>query len=65
MKKIAILSLIAPVVLGLAACGGSKVDNTVVSNDVVTNADDLNLTADENTATLNDTVPTDNVANAN
>jgi ribosomal protein L13 len=43
MKKLVVLSVIAPAVLGLAACGGNKpVDN---GNDVVvSNADDVNLT---------------------
>lgn len=41
MKKLVVLSVIAPVVLGLAACGGNKAaDNAVV----VTNTDDVNLT---------------------
>ncbi|WP_296612394.1 hypothetical protein [Sphingomonas sp.] len=41
MKKLVVLSVIAPVVLGLAACGGNKTaDNAVV----VTNTDDVNLT---------------------
>ena len=42
MKKLVVLSVIAPAVLGLAACGGNKAaaDNTVV----VSNADDVNLT---------------------
>lgn len=65
MKKLVILSLIAPAVLGLAACGGPKVDNTVVSNDVVTNADDFNLTDDVNTADANTVVPADKVVNTN
>ncbi|MEO5937921.1 MAG: hypothetical protein ABIQ43_02810 [Sphingomonas sp.] len=66
MKKLVILSLIAPAILGLAACGAPKGgDNTVVSNDVMSNAEDTNLSVDENAATLNDTVPVDNVANAN
>ena len=43
MKKLVVLSVIAPVVLGLAACGGNKpVDNG--SDVVVTNTDDVNLT---------------------
>ena len=65
MKKLVILSLIAPAVLGLAACGGPKVDNSIVSNDTISNVDDTNLSADENATVLNDTVPADNVANAN
>ncbi len=41
MKKLVVLSVIAPAVLGLAACGGNKAaDNAVV----VSNADDANLT---------------------
>ncbi|THD35046.1 MAG: circumsporozoite protein [Sphingomonas sp.] len=70
MKKLFILSLIAPAVLGLAACGGQKDQGNVVSNDVVLNADDANLTADvnatdANTVDANATVPVANVANAN
>ena len=65
MKKLVILSLIAPAILGLAACGQKDQGNVVVSNDVVSNADDLNLTDDINASTLNDTVPVENVANAN
>ena len=66
MKKLVILSLIAPAILGLAACGGgTKVDNTTVSNDTITNIDDTNLSVDDNSATLNDTVPVENVNNAN
>ena len=66
MKKLVILSLIAPAVLGLAACGGTKGgDNIGVSNDTITNVDDTNLSVDENATVLNDTVPVDNVANAN
>lgn len=65
MKKFLILSLIAPAVLGLAACGGNKTDGNVSTNDVVANADDVNLTVDENATTLNDTVPVENVTNAN
>jgi len=66
MKKIVILSLIAPAVLGLAACGGTTDQgNVITTNDVVTNADDMNLSADENVATANDTVPVENVTNAN
>lgn len=43
MKKLVVLSVIAPAVLGLAACGGNKpVDNA--SDVVVSNADDVNLT---------------------
>jgi ABC-type Zn uptake system ZnuABC Zn-binding protein ZnuA len=42
MKKLVVLSVIAPVVLGLAACGGTKVENS--SDVVVSNADDVNLT---------------------
>ena len=66
MKKLVILSLIAPAILGLAACGGgTKVDNTTVSNDTITNIDDTALPVDANATVLNDTVPVDNVANAN
>ncbi len=65
MKKIVILSLIAPAILGLAACGGSKEGGNVSTGDVITNADDANLSVDDNAATLNDTVPVENVANAN
>ena len=65
MKKLVILSLIAPAVFGLAACGGTKADGNVSTNDIVANADDVNLTVDENASTLNDTVPVANVSNAN
>ena len=66
MKKLVILSLIAPAVLGLTACGGPKADgNVTVTNDVISNVDDLNLTDDVNTVDANATVPVDNVANAN
>ena len=70
MKKIVILSLIAPAVLGLAACGGAKVDNTLTTNDVVANVDDLNATdanavVDANATDANTVVAADNVANAN
>ena len=65
MKKLVILSLIAPAVLGLAACGQKDQGNVVVSNDVVSNADDFNLTDDVNAADANATVPVENVANAN
>lgn len=65
MKKLFILSLIAPAILGLAACGGTKTDGNVMTNDVVSNADDFNLSDDLNTVDANATVPVDNVANAN
>ena len=65
MKKIVILSLIAPAVLGLAACGGNKVDNTLTTNDVVANTDDFNASDDLNTVDANAVVPADNVVNAN
>jgi hypothetical protein len=65
MKKLVILSLIAPAVLGLAACGGQKDHGNVVTNDVVSNADDFNLSDDLNTVDANATVPVENVANAN
>lgn len=42
MKKLVVLSVIAPAVLGLAACGGNKpVDDG--NNVVVANTDDANL----------------------
>jgi hypothetical protein len=56
MKKLVVLSVIAPVVLGLAACGGKKADEGFNNTDaVVANADDANLTdttniTDENVA---------------
>ena len=66
MKKLVILSLIAPAVLGLAACGGTKGDgNVTTTNDVVSNADDSNMMGDDNMSTMNDTVPVANVTNAN
>jgi hypothetical protein len=43
MKKLVVLSVIAPVVLGLAACGGNKAAADG-NNVVVSNTDDVNLT---------------------
>jgi ABC-type glycerol-3-phosphate transport system substrate-binding protein len=58
MKKLVVLSVIAPVVLGLAACGGNKAaDNAVV----VTNTDDMNLT---DTTNITDENVSDVTANA-
>jgi hypothetical protein len=58
MKKLVVLSVIAPVVLGLAACGGNKAaDNAVV----VTNTDDVNLT---DTTNITDENVSDVTANA-
>jgi hypothetical protein len=66
MKKLVILSLIAPAVLGLAACGGPKADGNVTTNDVVMNADDANMMGDDmNAVDANATVPVENVTNAN
>ena len=65
MKKLVILSVIAPAMLGLAACGGNAGAGNTSTNDVVANVDDANLSVDENATVLNDTVPADNVANAN
>ena len=72
MKKLVVVSLFAPVILGLAACGGSKTDGNVATNDVVANADDVALDAniadlnatDSNTVDANAAVPVDTVANA-
>ncbi|MGN6817307.1 MAG: hypothetical protein ACTHJR_01395 [Sphingomonas sp.] len=53
MKKLVVLSVIAPVILGLAACGGKKADDVIDNNAaVVANADDANLAdiTDENVA---------------
>ena len=56
MKKLVVLSVIAPAILGLAACGGNKpVDGGDNNAAVVANADDANLTdttnvTDENVA---------------
>lgn len=66
MKKLVILSLIAPAILGLAACGGSKTDgNVATTNDVISNVDDMNMMVDDNAAAMNDTVPVENASNAN
>jgi hypothetical protein len=60
MKKLVVLSVIAPAVLGLAACGGNKpVDNG--SDVVVTNTDDANLT---DTTNVTDENVSDTVGNA-
>ena len=60
MKKLVVLSVIAPAVLGLAACGGNKpVDNG--SDVVVTNTDDANLT---DTTNVTDENVSDSVGNA-
>lgn len=64
MKKLVVLSLIAPVALGLSACG-STTNNTAAE---VTNTDDANLTAmddgnmtaDTNTVDANATAPVTN-----
>jgi|GEM_PF-1737012 len=55
MKKLVVLSVIAPAILGLAACGGNKAGGDNNTAAVVTNADDANLTdttniTDENVA---------------
>ncbi len=60
MKKLVVLSVIAPAMLGLAACGGNKpVDNG--SDVVVTNTDDANLT---DTTNVTDENVSDTVGNA-
>ena len=60
MKKLVVLSVIAPAVLGLAACGGNKpVENG--SDVVVTNTDDANLT---DTTNVTDENVSDSVGNA-
>lgn len=43
MKKLVVLSVIAPAVLGLAACGGNKPVDDGNNAVVVTNTDDANL----------------------
>jgi len=55
MKKLVVLSVIAPAILGLAACGGNKAAGDENNTAVVANADDTNLTdttniTDENVA---------------
>ena len=63
MKKLVVLSVIAPVVLGLAACGGNKpVENT--SDVVVTNTDDANLTDTTNITDENVSDVAGNASNA-
>lgn len=64
MKKLVILSLIAPAVLGLSACGGNVSNN---SSEVVLNGDDANLTAmdDGNMVDANAVDANTTVANAN
>jgi hypothetical protein len=60
MKKLVVLSVIAPAVLGLAACGGNKpVDNG--SEAIVANTDDANLT---DTTNVTDENVSDTVGNA-
>ena len=60
MKKFVVRSVIAPAVLGLAACGGNKpVDNG--SDVIVTNTDDANLT---DTTNITDENVSDVAANA-
>ncbi len=63
MKKIVVLSMIAPAILGLSACGGSKtpVDNTAT----VANVDDGNLSVDENSTDVIDSNLSDNATTAN
>lgn len=62
MKKLVVLSLIAPVALGLSACG-TPANN---SADAVVNADDANLTAmdDGNMVDVNTVDANVTVANA-
>lgn len=61
MKKLVILSLIAPAMLGLSACGGAAPANN--STDVVV-TNDTNLVVEDNTVIANDSVQTENVSNA-
>jgi hypothetical protein len=63
MKKIVVLSMIAPAILGLSACGGSKapVDNSTT----VANVDDGNLSVDENSTDVIDSNLSDNATTAN
>ncbi len=62
MKKIVVLSMIAPAILGLSACGpkAAPVDNTTVAN-----VDDGNLTVDENATDVIDSNLSDNATTAN
>jgi protein involved in sex pheromone biosynthesis len=62
MKKLVVLSVIAPAMLGLAACGGTKVENT--SDVTVTNTDDANLTETTNITDENVSDVTANASNA-
>jgi predicted small lipoprotein YifL len=61
MKKLVVLSVIAPAVLGLAACGGNKPVEDLNNSAVVTNTDDANLT---DTTNVTDENVSDTVGNA-
>ncbi len=63
MKKLVVLSMIAPAMLGLSACGGNTPANTTTENTVST-VDDGNLTVDENATGLDSNL-SDNATTAN
>ncbi len=63
MKKLVVLSVIAPAILGLAACGGSKPADGGDNNAVVANADDMNLADTTNVTDENVTDVTANGSN--
>lgn len=62
MKKIVVLSLIAPAILGLSACGGTTT-NTVTENTVTTVEE--NTTLVDNGTDVVDTNLSDNVVTNN
>lgn len=65
MKKIVVLSMIAPAILGLSACGGSTTTNTTTTTEnTVSTVDDGNLTVDENATGLDSNL-SDNATTAN
>jgi hypothetical protein len=64
MKKLVVLSVIAPVVLGLAACGGNKPVDDANNAVIVTNTDDANLTDTTNVTDENVSDTVDNASNA-
>ena len=43
MKKIVVLSIIAPAIFGLSACGGSTTTNTTTTENTVSTVDDAEL----------------------
>jgi hypothetical protein len=64
MKKLVVLSIIAPAILGLSACGGSTTTNTTTTENTVSTVDDGNLTVDENATGLDSNL-SDNATTAN